>query len=94
MEFSSGVGTHLGGWALNRFYPDDSQWLLWVVDVQVVDEARERDTEEVRPLPQAAHLLISNLLPHTELPVGITYTSEYTGMTTLYQITMHTLLLT
>ena len=37
---------------------EDPERSGWVIDIQVVDTARERDREEVRPLPEAAQLLV------------------------------------
>ena len=47
--------------------PDDPEWLVRVVDVQVVDVSGERDREYVAALPQTAHLLVLNLVAHVEL---------------------------
>ena len=44
-----------------------AQWFVWVVDVKVVDESRDRDGEEVGALPEAAHLLVLHLRAHLEL---------------------------
>ena len=50
-------------------YSDDSNWLCWVTDIEVVDGSRERDREKVRSLPQTAHLLILHFSTHLELTV-------------------------
>lgn len=48
-------------------YPNDSCWLAWIIDIEVVDGTREGDREKVISLPQTAHLLILNLSTHLEL---------------------------
>ena len=48
-------------------YPNDSYWLAWIVDIEVVDGTREGDGEEMRSLPQTAHLLVLHLSAHLEL---------------------------
>ena len=52
-------------------YPDDSCWLAWVIDIEVVDGAGEGDREKVRSLPQTADLLVLNLSPHLKLTATI-----------------------
>ena len=51
---------------------DDPEWSSRVVDIQVVDEPREGDREEVGALPETAKLLVLHRTAHLEL-------TAYTG---------------
>ena len=48
-------------------YPDNSDRLARIVDIEVVDGAGEGDREKMRALPEAADLLVLNLTSHLEL---------------------------
>ena len=51
-------------------YPDNSDGLARIIDIEVVDGTGEGDREKVRALPEAADLLILNLTSHLELTVA------------------------
>ena len=48
---------------------DDPEWSSRVVDIQVVDEPREGDREEVGALPETAKLLVLHRTAHLELTI-------------------------
>ena len=58
-------------------YPDNSDRLARIVDIEVVDGTGEGDREKVRALPEAADLLVLNLTSHLELTAAIKYAHAY-----------------